>query len=452
MTSGEMRASLALAGIYMLRMLGFFMILPVFSLYAENLDGYTPLLMGLAVGAYGLTQALLQIPFGLLSDRIGRRPVIVMGLIIFAAGSVLAAQAETLEGVILGRALQGGGAIAAVLMALAADLTREEHRSKAMAIIGMSIGMAFALALVIGPLLNTWIGVPGIFWLTAVLALLGIGVLFIGIPQAVSSRVHRDAEVVPSSLLSILKDRQLLRLDAGILILHMIITATFLALPFALRDEAGLASSQHSYVYLVVLLLSVLAMLPFLITAEKKQRVKAFFIGAIAVLALGQFGLMWFHQSVLTIGIFLWIFFSAFNYLEANLPALVTRLAPADKKGTAMGVYSSSQFTGTFAGGALGGWILGEYGLIGVFALCGSLAVLWLFLAMGMKSPLSVSSYVLKVAVSDARQAQDLSARLIAVEGVSEAVVVLEDGMAYLKVQRRQLDHDALQALSAPDS
>ncbi|GMR08106.1 MAG: MFS transporter [Gammaproteobacteria bacterium] len=452
MTSGEMRASLALAGIYMLRMLGFFMILPVFSLYAKNLDGYTPLLMGLAVGAYGLTQALLQIPFGLLSDRIGRRPVIVVGLIIFAAGSVLAAQAETLEGVILGRALQGCGAIAAVLMALAADLTREEHRSKAMAIIGMSIGMAFALALVIGPVLNTWIGIPGIFWLTAVLAVLGIGVLFLGVPQAVSTRVHRDAEVVPSSLLSILKDRQLLRLDAGILILHMIITATFLALPFALRDEAGLSSSQHSYVYLVVLLLSVLAMLPFLITAERKQRVRGFFVAAIAVLALGQFGLMWFHQSVLEIGIFLWIFFSAFNYLEANLPALVTRLAPADKKGTAMGVYSSSQFTGAFAGGALGGWVLGEYGLSGVFALSGSLAVLWLFLAIGMKSPLSVSSYVLRVTVSSAAQAQDLSARLIAVEGVSEAVVVVEDGMAYLKVQRRQLDHDALQALSTPGS
>ncbi|MES9889391.1 MAG: MFS transporter, partial [Candidatus Sedimenticola sp. 6PFRAG1] len=236
----ESRAAFSLAGIFSLRMMGLFMILPVFALYAEQLQGVTPLLIGVAIGAYGLTQALLQIPFGMLSDHIGRKPVIIGGLLIFALGSVVAAMADSIWGVILGRALQGSGAIAAAVMALAADLTREQNRTKAMAVIGLSIGMAFAVSLVLGPILNAVIGVPGIFWLTAVLAISGIGIVLKLVPDPRESHFHRDTEPVPSMFGKVLRDTNLLRLDFGIFVLHMILTATFIAMPLALRDAAGL--------------------------------------------------------------------------------------------------------------------------------------------------------------------------------------------------------------------
>ena len=256
MTRTEARSAASMAGIYALRMLGLFMILPVFALYADELEGATPALAGLAIGIYGMTQALLQIPYGLLSDRIGRKPVIIFGLLVFALGSAIAASADNIHLVIFGRALQGAGAIAAAVMALTADLIREEHRVKAMAIIGMSIGASFALAMVLGPVLNTWIGVPGIFWLTAVLALGGIAVVVLVVPNPVVTRVRRDAEAVPAQFASVLRDAQLFRLDIGIFALHLILTASFVVLPLALRDIAGLPANRHWEVYLPVLLLS----------------------------------------------------------------------------------------------------------------------------------------------------------------------------------------------------
>ncbi|QKT04143.1 MFS transporter [Ectothiorhodospiraceae bacterium 2226] len=449
MSPYERRAALGLGGIYALRMLGLFLILPVFALYAEDLHGVTPFLVGMAIGVYGLTQAVFQIPFGLLSDRVGRKRVIVLGLLIFALGSVVAALADTIWLVIFGRALQGAGAVAAALMALAADLTREEQRVKAMAIIGASIGTSFAAAMVLGPVLGAWIGVQGIFWTTAALALLGIGVLYVVVPAPPVSRVHADAQTVPAQLGQVLRAPELLRLDAGILLLHLILTASFVVIPLVLRDTVGLPAAQHWQVYLGVMVLSLVAMVPFVIVAERKRRLKQFFLGAIVLLGVAQLGLAVMPSTLLTMFVLLWLFFAAFNLLEASLPSLIAKIAPAQHKGSAMGVYTSSQFLGAFLGGALGGSLYGAVGAQGVFLACAGLALLWLALAAGMADPRYLSSQLLRVgALSDA-EAAALVRRLRAVAGVAEAVIPPGDEVAYLKVDRHRLDQQALQRIAS---
>lgn len=444
MTQTESRAAFSLASIFSLRMLGLFMIYPVFSIYAHHLSGATPFTIGLALGAYGLTQALLQIPFGMSSDRIGRKPVIAIGLMIFAAGSVVAALSHSIDGVIIGRILQGGGAVGSTILALGADLTREDHRTKAMAIIGMTIGLSFAVAVVVGPLINAWAGVPGIFWLTAVLAVLGIGVLQFIVPQPARIRHHRDTQAVPALFKRVLSDPELLRLDFGILALHTMLTATFLALPVMLRRAVGLSASHEWYFYLPVLFLSLGLMIPPVIVAEKYRRMKPVFLCAVVVLAVVQFALTLVPASLIAIGILLVLFFGAFNLMEATLPSLISKVAPADSKGTAMGFYSSSQFLGIFIGGTLGGWVLGIGGVTGVFAFAGAVALVWLLVAAGMKAPSHYSSYLLNVGQVSAAEASSIAERLRQVSGVAEAVVVPEDGVAYLKVDRHDLDEESL--------
>ena len=448
MNARERRAAFSLAGIFSLRMLGLFMILPVFALYAEHLQGYTPALTGIAIGAYGLTQALLQIPFGMLSDRWGRKRVITLGLLLFAAGSVVAALADSLWGVILGRALQGSGAIAAAIMALTADLTRDEQRTKAMAVIGMSIGLAFAAALVFGPVLDGLVGVPGIFWLTALLALLGIGILHGLVPDPGASHLHRDAQPVPALFREVLTHAELLRLDAGILLLHMILTGLFVVMPLALRDQAGLDPARHWLLYLGVLALSMLAMVPFIILAERHRRMKPVFLGAILALGLSLAGMAEMNDGLMAMAALLFVFFTAFNLLEASLPSLVSKAAPATGRGTAMGVYSSSQFLGAFLGGASGGWAHQHFGIEGVFLLGAVLSGLWLLLASGMKQPRYLSSYLLHVGPVSEADAPDLVMRLTAVRGVAEASIVVEEQTAYLKVDRHALDEQALREFS----
>lgn len=448
MTADERRAAFWLAGVFSLRMLGLFMILPVFALYAERLRGNTPALAGLAIGIYGFSQALFQIPFGFLSDRYGRKRMIYLGLSIFAAGSVVAALADSIWGVILGRALQGGGAVSAAVMALAADLTREEHRIKVMAAIGITIGLSFAASMIVGPVLNGWIGVPGIFWLTGLFALLGVAVVRFLVPDPLASRVHRDAEPVASQFGRVLFDGQLLRLNFGIFTLHLLLTATFVAVPLALRD-AGLPSDRHWEVYLPALVLSMAVMVPFVILAEKYRRLKPVFVGAIAILTLTEFGLLNLHDTVLEASVLLLVFFTGFNLLEATLPSLIAKMAPPDAKGTAMGIYSSSQFLGAFAGGALGGWLRGLYGLKGVFAFATLGALAWLLVAWTMRSPRYLSSYLLNVGALDEVEARLLALRLGQVRGVAEAVVIAAEGVAYLKVDRHALDEVALRELVA---
>lgn len=385
MTPAERRATASLASIYGLRLLGMFIILPVFALYAETLPGgASHTLIGIALGAYGLTQALLQIPFGWASDRWGRKPVIYIGLAIFAFGSFLAAWAPTIGWAIVGRCLQGAGAISAAVIALAADLTRDTVRTKAMAIIGITIALTFAASLIAGPLLKAWMGVPGIFALTGVLALGAIAVVHFLVPDpAVASH---DREVAPGQLARVLADAQLLRLNYGTFALHAVLMALFAQIPFALRDN-GLAGERHWVIYLPVLLASIVFMLPFLKQVDRPGRGKPLLNGAVVALLLAQLALAFSLHSLLALALSLTLFFTALNLLEAMLPSLVSKCAPADARGAAIGVNASVQFLGAFVGAAAGGLLAEHAGGASVFILGVALTALWLAASATMAAP-----------------------------------------------------------------
>ncbi|MFO8045816.1 MAG: MFS transporter [Halomonas sp.] len=440
----ERRAITGLASLYATRMLGLFMVLPVLALYADDLAGATPLLVGLALGVYGLTQALLQIPFGALSDRIGRKPVIAFGLLLFMLGSVVAANADTIGGVIVGRSLQGSGAVAAAIMALLADQTREQVRTAAMATIGLSIGVAFALAMVLGPWLAARFGLSSVFWFTAGLAVLGLAVLWKLVPPAPRRLQHRDVGIARSQLAATLGRHELLRLDLSIFALHLILMAIFVAVPFRLL-EAGIAVERHGLTYLGVMLLAFAGMVPLVILAEKRRQMKAMCLLAIGAITLSLGGLAGLEGSLWGLLGWLLLFFIAFNLLEATLPSMLSKLAPAGAKGTAMGVYSTSQFLGAFLGGVLGGFLAQQWGLAAVFIGCGLLGVVWLALMAGMTPPPHLASEV--VALDEEHQGaalESLAARFAEVAGVEDVLVVPEDRLAYLKVDRRHLDEEAL--------
>ena len=384
MTSAERRAGIALAGVFALRMLGLFLILPVFAVHARELpSGHDTALIGLTLGAYGITQACLQIVYGAASDRYGRKPVIVAGLLLFALGSFIAAAANDLPGILVGRALQGAGAISAAVTALAADLTREQHLTKVMSMIGGSIGLVFALSMVAAPLLFDFVGLSGMFALTGVLSLLAIGVVW---------RIVPAAPAIPrqpgwTGFRAVLAEPQLQRMNAGVFILHLVQTAMWVLLPAALIDRGGLAVGAHWQVYLPAVLLSLALMVPAVIAAERQGRMRPVFLAAIAVLGVAQLGFAYLADGLP--GLFFWLllFFVAFNILEATQPSLIARLAAPHAKGAALGVYNTLQSLGLFAGGALGGALAAFAGPQAVWLACALLAVVWLAIASGLKVP-----------------------------------------------------------------
>ncbi|MFH1658658.1 MAG: MFS transporter [Pseudomonadota bacterium] len=383
MSPEERRAGASLASIFALRMLGLFLILPVFSVYAKTLPGGDNLaLVGFALGAYGLTQAFFQIPYGIASDIFGRKPVIVVGLLVFAVGSFVAAWAPDMTWIIVGRVLQGMGAISAAVTALAADLTREEHRTKVMAMIGSSIGLVFALSLVGAPILYGWIGMAGLFIMTGALALAAIILLLKAVPPAPPPLGH---EKLP--LRQVVFDPDLIRLNVGIFVLHMVQMAMFVVLPHALVNHGGLEAAAHWKVYLPAVLLSFAIMVPAIIAAERKDKMRPIFLAAIALLVVVQSGLLLYSASLWALALWLVLFFVAFNVLEATLPSLVSRTAPPSAKGAALGVYNTTQALGLFVGGAAGGYIAQNFGDNAVFAACTGLVLVWLVVANSMNFP-----------------------------------------------------------------
>jgi predicted MFS family arabinose efflux permease len=382
MSASELRASFSLASIFGLRLFGMFIILPVFALHAERLAGWNLTLVGVALGAYGLTQAVLQIPYGWASDRLGRKPVMVAGLAVFALGSVICAVAESPWAVILGRTVQGAGAISGVALAMAADLTRPSQRTKSMAIIGSTIGVAFALSFVLAPFLQKAIGVPGIFALTGILAVTAIAIVAWVVPRP-SSTGHARARV-PFAV--VLRDPELVRLNVGIFSLHAVLMALFVVVPLALV-RSGLPAGTHAGMYLGAVGTGFVLMLPFVAVRSVARHERAVFLGAIAVLGLGLCVLAAASDRLWVIGTGLVIFFAAFNVLEAKLPALVSKAAPPSAKGAASGLYSSVQFLGTFVGGAAGGATAQYFGPVAVLASCLALAAVWLVAAWPMGEP-----------------------------------------------------------------
>jgi MFS family permease len=408
MSPVERRAALSLASIFALRMLGLFLMLPVFAVHAQSLPGGDDAaLVGLALGIYGLTQAMLQIPFGMASDRIGRKRVIIAGLVLFALGSVMAATATTVMGVLLGRAVQGAGAISAAVTAFLSDLTRDSQRTKAMAIVGSSIGLMFALSLVGAPLLYQGIGMSGIFWLTALLATAAIGVVIWVVPaenthemaisEPITQKPPLNGHLQPTSLekthpvgvLNLVMMPELLRLNIGVLALHTTQMAMFVVVP-AMLVTSGLAVAQHWRVYLPAVLASFVLMAPAIMLAEKRGLIRAVFLAAVALVLAVQAGFWWLNAqgaSLWPIAILLLLFFVGFNVLEANLPSLVSRCAPPTAKGAALGVFNTTQAFGLFLGGALGGWLTKHSGAGGVFMLCTGLMAVWLAVAWAMRAP-----------------------------------------------------------------
>ena len=420
MLPSEWRAGITLSGVYALRMLGMFLVLPVLALHVQALGG-SRAEGGMAIAAYALTQMCLQLPLGSASDRFGRKRVICLGLMVFAAGSFLAAYAQTPAMLVAGRALQGAGAVNAATTALLADLTRDEVRTRAMSMVGLSIGLAFAAGTVLSPLLTRWLGgVPGLFALTGVLCLAAAAVVVWAVPNPQRSSLHEDTQAQPGRIREILANGQLMRLNFGIAVLQTVMMAVFASLPFELA-ALGLAKESHWQIYLPAVLAGLVLMVPAIIAGETRGRLKTVFVSGIALVAASLCGLYAGLHSLAAVGAALAVYFVGFNILEASMPSMVSKIAPADLKGTAMGVYNTAQSVGVFAGGAAGGRLYQHFGFGGVTAFALAAVLLWLALAAAAPAPRPVKNVVLPVPEPLRTDLGSLKTRLQAVSGV-EAV------------------------------
>lgn len=440
-SSIEKQAVLSIASLYGFRMLGLFMVLPVLSLYFSDYENSSLLLLGLALGIYGLTQAIFQIPLGLLSDKIGRRPVIIGGLALFVLGSIVAALSESAMGVIIGRALQGTGAIASTLMALVTDFTSEQNRTKAMATIGGSIGVSFALAMVIGPLVATHFGMSGIFWVTALLGLVGFFIVFKLIPKTISLRNNRETQTDLQQIGQLLKSPELFRLNIGIFFHHLTLMAAFVVVPTILVQQLTIGEDQLWWVYLSLLGGGFVAMVPAIIMAEKRNAQKPFFIAAIVIMMVSMFVLGNTQGSILTL-LMLFSYFAAFNLLEAFLPSWLSKVSPAGNRGTAMGIYSTCQFLGTFMGGVLGGWGLSSFGADGLLILLAAMLLVWVILATQMSSPRPLQTIILQVGK---RKPNEFIKSVSTIVGVEDILLLEGDELAYIKVDKTAINMAELQ-------
>ena len=408
MTAGELRSSFSLSSIFALRMLGLFLVLPVFALEASRYPGGDdPARVGLAMGIYGLSQGLLQIPFGMASDWLGRKRVIIFGLLVFALGSFIAMAAADLTWLIIGRSVQGAGAISAAVSALLADQTRDEVRTKAMTLVGVSIGLMFALSLIIAPLLVAHIGLTGLFTLTGCFALTGIAVVIWWVPPEAAQPVHRPR----GSLALVLRDPALLRLDLGVFVLHAVQLAMWIAIP-TLLVQAGLVKDAHWQVYTPAVVASFVVLRVTLYPLERRGYLRAVFLGSVGVILLVQLGLWWAAQqavggthSLSLLAGLLFVFFCGFNILESCQPSLASRVAPQHARGTALGVYNTMQSLGFFAGGAVGGWLAKTAGAQALFMVCACLMLLWLLLAWPMRAPGRYDLPAAVAGVADAKAA-----------------------------------------------
>ena len=433
----ERRTAASLALIYMVRMLGLFIILPVFALFAADFKNSTPFLMGLALGIYGLLQAILQIPFGLLSDRIGRKKTITIGLVLMAIGSVVAAMSDTIYGVIIGRALQGSGAIAAALMALAADLTRDEQRTKMMAMLGGSIGLSFILALLLGPLLIKVFSINMLFWFTGATSILAIILLHTAVPDPAVSGYRADTSAKVATLGQLFAHTQLRRMNLSIFFLHMLITASFVAVPIMLLN-GGMPKTDHWQAYAPAMLISVFFMVPMIIVAERYKQMRFVLLACVVGMLLTQLLFAIVPDTLFLLVLAVVLFFCFLNTLESLLPSLVSRISPAGSRGGASGIYASSQFFGAFVGGAGGGWLLGEAGFTGLFIGLAVVCVLWLLVLSGFEPPRGLVSHRRKLSEAEQKRGAEFVAELQNLPGVEEVFLSPEEGVAYMKVNKRQ--------------
>ena len=438
MSPVERKASISLASIYGLRMLGMFLILPIFAIYATHYEGGNNIqLVGMALGAYPLAQALFQLPYGMASDKFGRKNMIYIGLLMLVIGSIVVALASNIYVVILGRAIQGAGAVSAAVTALLADLTREEHRTKAMAMIGSTIGVTFAISLVLGPAIAHWVGIAGIFWLTALLAALAILVIKFVVPNPLISSFHSDASAAPAKLKDVVKNGQLLRLNYGIFALHAAQMAMFIVVPFAILKTSNMDVNQHWKIYLPILVGSFILMIPAIIVGEKKNLLKQVFIGAVALMLVAQLCFAGLIGSFWGVVFSLFAYFVAFNTLEASLPSLISKLAPSAAKGTAMGVYNTSQSLGAAMGSLVGGYLSHHYGFSAVFMFCAALMGIWLLASFSMKTPPAVRTKMYHLGETSETRAATLTQAISALPYVHEAVAIAKEGILIVKIKTK---------------